>query len=214
MVNYTNSKVYKIWSAQGDKIYVGSTTKQYLSQRMDKHRSDYKRWKDGKTNMITSFKLFDEYGVNNCFIELLETKECNSKDELHKIEGKYIRELECVNKLNPYRTEIEIKEYQKKYHEDNKEQLNEKMKQYYLDNKSQICEQTKEYRENHKDQISEYHKQFYIENKNKILEKHSQIFSCECGKSYTHGHKSRHLISSRHIKYTKSQEVKPEDGAE
>ena len=32
MVNYANSKVYKIWSTQGDKIYVGSTTKQYLSQ--------------------------------------------------------------------------------------------------------------------------------------------------------------------------------------
>ena len=101
----------------------------------------------------------------------------------------------------------------KRNYEDNKEHLNEKMKQYYLDNKEQICEQTKEYRENHKDQISEYHKQFYIENKNKILEKHSQTFTRECGKSNTHGHKSRHLISSRHIKYTKSQEVKPEDGA-
>ena len=52
MVNYANSKVYKIWSTQGDKIYIGSTTKPYLCQRMDKHRSDYKRFKDGKETMV------------------------------------------------------------------------------------------------------------------------------------------------------------------
>ena len=45
MVNYANSKVYKIWSTQNNKIYVGSTTKQYLSQRMDSHRTGYKSWK-------------------------------------------------------------------------------------------------------------------------------------------------------------------------
>ena len=45
MVNYGNAKVYKIWSTAGDKIYIGSTTKEYLSQRMDKHRSGYKQWK-------------------------------------------------------------------------------------------------------------------------------------------------------------------------
>ncbi len=43
MVNYTNSKVYKIWSTLGNNIYVGSTTKQYLSQRMDKHRECYRK---------------------------------------------------------------------------------------------------------------------------------------------------------------------------
>ena len=32
---------------------VGSTTKKYLSQRMDNHRNCYKRWKDGKTNKFT-----------------------------------------------------------------------------------------------------------------------------------------------------------------
>ena len=58
MVNYTNSKVYKIWSTQGDKIYVGSTTKQYLSQRMDKHRMEYRYWKN-KNNKITFMSSFE-----------------------------------------------------------------------------------------------------------------------------------------------------------
>ena len=42
MVNYDNGKIYKIKSNQTNKIYVGSTTKTYLSQRMDQHRSAVK----------------------------------------------------------------------------------------------------------------------------------------------------------------------------
>ena len=121
---YEKAKVYKIWSHKGDKIYVGSTTKQYLSQRMDKHRSDYRRFKYGKCTSLTSFTLFDEYGIENCFIELLEAKECNSKDELLQIEGRYIRELVCVNKvLFPYRTKEQFLDYQKQYKADNKEKI-------------------------------------------------------------------------------------------
>ena len=42
--NYANGKIYQIISHAGDKIYIGSTTKRLLSQRMEKHRSSYKRW--------------------------------------------------------------------------------------------------------------------------------------------------------------------------
>ena len=96
-INYDQSKVYKIWSPQGDKIYIGSTTKQYLSQRMTAHRKDYNYWKSGKGHFITSFLIFDEYGLDDCSIELLEAKSCNSKDELKQLEGGYIRDLACVN---------------------------------------------------------------------------------------------------------------------
>ena len=133
MVNYENAKVYKIWSTQGDKIYVGSTTKDYLSQRMDTHRSDYKLWKQGKRGLVMSFTLFDEYGLENCFIELLDAKTCTSKDELKKLEGGYIRNLTCVNKYIPDRDK-------KEYYEDNKEQILEQKKEYYNDNKEKINE--------------------------------------------------------------------------
>ena len=53
MVNYRNSKVYKIWSTQGENIYIGSTTKQYLCQRMDKHRSNYKAFQNGTSRRDT-----------------------------------------------------------------------------------------------------------------------------------------------------------------
>ena len=75
MVNYSNSKVYKnepIVEHEESDIYIGSTTKHYLSQRMDAHRADYKQWKDEKHNKTTSFDLFDKYGLENCQIVLLE----------------------------------------------------------------------------------------------------------------------------------------------
>ena len=58
MVNYENGKIYKIESHSGDMIYIGSTTKKYLSQRMDTHRTDFKCWKNGKHHFITSFTIF------------------------------------------------------------------------------------------------------------------------------------------------------------
>ncbi len=119
-MNYQNTKIYKIESTKGDKIYIGSTTKQYLSQRMDTHRKDYKKWKNGNNKRITSYELFDEYGVENCSIILLETFPCNSKDEAHAREAYYIRSLVCVNKVIPDRTP---KEYKKDYYIANKEAI-------------------------------------------------------------------------------------------
>ena len=76
MVNYTNGKIYKIEAidaveSDGD-IYIGSTTKQYLSQRMNCHRHDYDGWKKGynKVSRMTSFDIFDKYGKENCRIIL------------------------------------------------------------------------------------------------------------------------------------------------
>jgi len=210
MVNYANSKVYKIWSTQGDKIYIGSTTKQYLSQRMDKHRSDYKRWKAGKIKMITSFKLFDEYGLENCFIELIEVKECNSKDELLKLEGKYIRELECVNRFISGRTTKEWrednKETIKQWRVDHKEYLDGYYKTYYENNK----ESMKQHYQDNKEQIIDYQKQYRENNQEKLKQK----YNCECGGKYTHIHKSYHLKTTKHCKYIESQTTNPEDGVE
>ena len=105
MPNYQNGKVYSIRSmSRPELIYVGSTTKEYLSQRMDSHRGAYSRWKKGGKTYTTSYKLFDEYGIENCCIELLEAKSCCDNHEKSRLEGKHIRELECVNKIIQGRT--------------------------------------------------------------------------------------------------------------
>jgi hypothetical protein len=84
MVNYANSKVYMIQPVgmKGD-FYIESTTKKLLSQRMSEHRPQYKRWKDGLTNNVMSYTIFEKYGIDNCEIILLEVVNCKSKDELN-----------------------------------------------------------------------------------------------------------------------------------
>ena len=62
MVNYVNSKIYKIvpnCDHEEGEIYIGSTTKQYLSQRMDAHRSKYDTWLQGRQySYVSAFDLF------------------------------------------------------------------------------------------------------------------------------------------------------------
>jgi len=108
MVNYNKGKIYKIESHLGPLIYIGSTTKTYLSQRIDSHRHDYKLFKDNYTDKkMTSFQLFDAYGVDNCNIVLIELVNCNSKDELLAREAYHIKNNKCVNKIVPLRTDKE-----------------------------------------------------------------------------------------------------------
>jgi hypothetical protein len=45
-------------------IYYGSTVEKFLSTRLAKHKAQYKLQIDGKiNNYYTSFKLFDDYGI-------------------------------------------------------------------------------------------------------------------------------------------------------
>ena len=185
---YEKAKVYKIWSSQGDKIYIGSTCKNYLSQRMTAHRGSYKHWKINGTNgHVSSYILFEDYGVENCFIELLEAKSCCSKDELIQLEGKYIRELECVNKVIPNR---DIKEYKNQYVKDHKQELLEYQSNYQLNNKQILLAKKKQY---------------YEKNKEKLLSQKNEKYACECGNNYTYSNKSQHFKSIKHCQFIEAQ---------
>jgi hypothetical protein len=107
MPDYSKGKIYKIESHLGDKIYIGSTTKEFLSQRMSNHRADYRTKTDRVNKASSSMEIFREYGVENCRIVLIENYPCNSKDELISKEASYIRSLPCVNKRIPDRSEQE-----------------------------------------------------------------------------------------------------------
>ena len=193
MINYGNAKIYKIWSIAGDKIYIGSTTKKYLSQRMENHRYGYKTWKQENSSFVTSFNLFEEYGIDNCFIELLEAKVCISKDELKQLEGKYIRSLVCVNKCIAGRTK-------KEYRDEHKEKIKEYDKKYRGKHKEEI----KQYRDDNIEHTAKYNKEYYEENKHKIKEQMNIKFECECGGKYTHCNKPRHLRTTKHCQFINS----------
>lgn len=100
MVNYSNGKIYMIRPTvphKENEIYIGSTTKRLLSQRMSQHRLNYKYWKQGMWHYVTNFQLFDKFG-SNVEIILLEAVNANSKDELSARERFHIQNNKCVNK--------------------------------------------------------------------------------------------------------------------
>jgi predicted GIY-YIG superfamily endonuclease len=179
MVNYNNGKVYMIqpiMEHEEGEIYIGSTTKQYLSQRMDNHRRRYKFWKNGKGTKFMCFDLFDKYGIENCQILLIENVHANSKDELVSREGYYIRNMKCINKNIAGRTEIE----------------------YRKDNRDKLILYSCEYYKNNKDKVKLYHSEYRKSNQAMIKKKRSKKIFCECGIYYTNSHKSRHLKTFKH----------------
>lgn len=199
MPNYKQGKIYKIVSNTDDDIcYVGSTTQPLLCQRMVEHRSGYGRWKNGgKCDKTSSYDMFDKYGVSNCRIELIEIFPCNSKDELTKKEGEYIRSLECVNKKIAGRTK-------QGWYNDNRDICLEKNREYNYANRDAILEYKKGYCEANKNIIVEYKKKWFRANKDTVYEKAKEKYTCCCGSTLRKGGKYKHEKSQKHKDYCTS----------
>jgi len=151
MPDYEQAKIYKLWSPQGDEIYIGSTT-----QSLAVRKAHHKRHQSCRSRI-----LFEKY--DDVRIELIEEYPCKNRMELNKQEGEHIRNNDCINRCIAGRTP---EEYQK----ENKE----KRKEYYENNKEQIFEKRKEYRQNNKEKIQEqrreYDKVYREKNREKRLE--------------------------------------------
>ena len=145
-MDYKNGKIYKITDITYTKMYIGSTT-QSLSRRFSKHKADYLRWKIGKCKKVTSYDLFDEFGIENCKIELIEECACENKSQLERKEGEHIKNNECVNRVIVGQTKkeyyIDNADKIKQYYIDNADKIKEQMKQYYIDNADNIKQKKK-----------------------------------------------------------------------
>ena len=160
MVNYQLGKVYKI--VGNGKTYIGSTCERLLCQRLSSHFSSYKQFQNGNTKKtVSSYECLND---PNHYIELLELCPCDSKDELHKCERKWIEQLYCVNKVIPGRSRQE-------YNKDNAENNSEQHKQWINRNKEHI----KIYEETYKDRRNELQRQRYLEQKDKLKEYRHQL---------------------------------------
>jgi hypothetical protein len=160
MVNYQQGKIYRIVDNTNNNMYIGSTCKKLLSQRLAAHISDYKCFLNGKRSYITSFEIVKN---NNYAIVLLEAYPCNSRDELLAKERFYIETNNCVNKIIPGRTDKEYREnnkdiilkYQKNFYENHKEQVKERRKLYSEKNKEAISKQKANYYQLKKQQVAD-----------------------------------------------------------
>ena len=158
---YCNGKIYKIepiCDHEDGEFYIGSTTKQYLSQRFAAHKGDYNKWLRGTSGRTRSFILFDKYGFENCKIILLELVNATSKDQLLSREAHFIKTFQCVNKIIPLQTSSE-------HYEANKVAIIAWQKQHYEDNKVEILARHKQYNKANKVAISERLKQRRLQKK-------------------------------------------------
>jgi len=185
MPDYQQGKIYKLICPHTDKIYIGSTTKKYLSQRLTGHKTAFNFYqKNGSNGNTRSYELLQ---LGDVEIILLEAYPCNSKDELIARERHWIdQNNNIVNKSRPLINEEERKQHKKQYYEIKKEYFLELQKQKY---------------ENNKEHYSEIHKQYRINNQEKIKEQRSIEHICECGVKYTHSNKTRHEKSEKHQTY-------------
>jgi len=196
---YQNGKIYKIVCNKTNLVYIGSTTQNYLSDRLKGHRCNYKRFLNNNYNYVLSYKILEN---NDYYIELVELFPCNSKDELLVRERYYFDNIDCINKVRPKITKDEITEYIKKYYEENKEKLKEQKKIYNNEHKDKIREQQKIYNNEHKDKIKEqvkkYSKEYREINKDKIKDKK---------KEYREANKDK-IKEQKKIDYLKKKELK------
>ena len=204
MNRYENGKIYKIVDIGYNKCYIGSTCES-LSQRMTRHRHQYNSHLKGLYGRTCSFELFDEYGIENCKIELIENYPCNDKEELRRREGQYIETINCVNKQIAGRTPQEYRdgrkdvkrEKDKEYRENHKEELKQKKeekREYYTEHKRMWNMQNKEY-------VADYNKEYRMNNKEKLAEK----ATCEiCGSVVRKYDIKKHQETPKCKSYTKT----------
>lgn len=126
--NYLHGKIYKIASKDSNKIYIGSTTGS-LDCRMYRHQQAYCLYINSLGTKIYSFELFDEFGFENCYIELICDYPCENAHELAVEEGKHqmLNLFNIVNKNIAGRTV-------KQYYQDKRESILNQKREYYKNN--------------------------------------------------------------------------------
>ena len=125
MPDYQLGKIYKIECNVTGKVYIGSTCEPTLARRLTKHISSYKRYLNGTHSYVSSFEVLVS---GNYDIVLIESYPCDTKDELHARERYQTNNIECVNKIKNQgmTNELGEKEYNKQYHEKNKDIIHAK----------------------------------------------------------------------------------------
>ena len=112
----STAKIYKIESYTTPLVYIGCTTKKYLSERLTFYRSEYKKYlksklddneykkyvnikiEFGNYSLISLFQLFDSFGVKSFKIILLQEIKHTSLDSLKAQLYDYIKNIDCINK--------------------------------------------------------------------------------------------------------------------
>ena len=192
MVNYQDGKIYKVVCNITGLVYIGSTTKQYLSQRLTTHLCNYRKFLNGKYSNISINEILKN---GNYSIILLKLCPCDTKDMLLMEERKFIETIDCVNIQRPIVPKEEKKEEarqrRKTYWKENIEVIKEKQKVQIL------CDCGHYYRVSDKSKHMKSNKHLGI--LRVMPPRKTDRILCECGIEYTHRDKARHFKTKSHM---------------
>ena len=137
--------------------------------RLSVHKAHFKRWKQGKMNNCSSFKLLEQ-GFDKVVIRLVEEYPCNSKQELQLREAYYIKNKPCINKNTSclYKKQTYYQANRAKrleYYQANRAKIAE----YYQVNRVKIAVYNKQQYQSNRDKRLEYMKMYRQANRDKIL---------------------------------------------
>ena len=194
---YNNTKIYKIIHPETGYFYIGTTCDR-LSKRLCYHKSKAKEYPNRSI-----YKCFNEISWENVKIILIDQISVNNREEQLRIENKYIEthidDEKCLNSNFSF-LGLSKEEYQHQYN-----------KKYYQANKNEINKKNNDYRNNNIDRMKKYQKSFYEINRADILQKVKEYqeankvkINCVCGGKYINRHKQQHEKTKIHKSYVDS----------
>ena len=209
-INYKNCIIYKLVCKDLDisNIYIGSTTN--FRRRKNQHKECCSNLNSKKYNELKYRFIRENGGFENWEMIEIEKYPCNDSNEALARERYWIENLNSqMNKIIPQRTKSEYREankdpiklHNKVYYDINREKIIKQNKEYIKNNKESIKQYQSQYRENNKEHLQQYQSQYRENNKEHLQQYQKDICICECGKTYTKGHKQRHLKSTYHMKH-------------
>jgi hypothetical protein len=202
LIDYSKCLIYKLCCKDPkiSDIYIGHTTNK--TERKRSHRSACNNENYIHYNLYVYQFIRDNGGFDNWEMIVIEKYPCENVDDARLRERYWFETLGAtLNKNVPSRT---IQEYKKKYHENNKDELNEKSRIYRENNKEILNEKHREYNERNREYINERQREYNEKNREIINEKKNEKFECECGGKYTRSNKGNHIKTKKHIEYLES----------
>ena len=134
---------------------------------------------------------------------------CNNKRELLQEEDRMMIELKSsLNKYRAFRTEEEIKAYNKKYkieyHANNRETLNKKSAEHRAKNRETLNKVSVEYYAKNRETINKKNAEYRAKNRETLNMKQREKIKCiNCGCFVSRNNISTHMKSNKCISHSK-----------
>lgn len=191
-----NGTIYKLVSPD-NYFYIGSSL-DYLSKRIAKHKSDFKKLNSKLYNHFSKFdwkciKVIILEKINNISKEDLLNKE-------YEIINKEYSNL-CLNSI--LKNKIKNLENRKNYRIKNREKNNLKKRKYEIINKEKISKRKSEYYKNNIEIIKNKHLTYYQNNKEKCKERDKEYYKNNKDKKNEYRKKYNELNKEKLREYRK-----------